>query len=82
MRSPSTLMFVLKFYGLPFVGGLVLLACGIYGAISFTPDPPGQAWESLANQFGYWPYFIGIVVGAGMAVYGWRMGSNLRYGPR
>lgn len=80
MKPPSTLAFVLRFYGLEFVGGLATLILALFGLDNFTPDPPDLPFESLISMLGVWPYLVGIAAGAFFAVYAWRRGSALRNG--
>ena len=80
MKQPSTLAFVLRIYGLEFVGGLVMLILGLFGLLNFTPDPPELPYEPLVSMLGIWPYEIAIAVGSFYAGRAWRRGSALRNG--
>ena len=80
MRTPSTLAFVLRWHGLQFIGGLAVLVLGGLGWASFTPDPPGLAYQSGVDMVGTWPYLIACVIGAGNALRAWSKGSRQRFG--
>ncbi|MGM3413085.1 hypothetical protein KXR69_26200 [Ralstonia holmesii] len=80
MKSPSTLAFVLRWHGLEFIGGIAALILGLLGLLNFKPDPPGQAFQSLPDMLGIWPYMLSMAVGAFMTVRAWRRGSALRNG--
>ncbi|RTL42954.1 MAG: hypothetical protein EKK53_11165 [Burkholderiales bacterium] len=80
MNPPSTLAFVLRFYGFSFVGGLAVLALSIVGLVNFTPDPPELPYESLVSMLGIWPYVIAMPLGSFMAARAWLRGSALRNG--
>ena len=80
MKLPSTLAFVLRWRGLEFIGGVVALILGLLGLLTFQPDPPGLASQSLADMLGIWPYVLCMAVGVFLTVRAWRRGSAIRNG--
>ncbi len=80
MNKMSTLGLVLRWYGLEFGSGMTALILSALGLMNFKPDPPGIAYQSLADMLGIWPYVLGMAVGAFTAGRAWRRASAFRKG--
>jgi hypothetical protein len=80
MRSPGTLLFVLRWYAFPFFTGLLVLALGAYGLWNFSAGPSHADYASLTELYGK-PIFGGaFIVGLALTGYAWKQGSELRSG--
>ena len=80
MNQMSTLRLVLRLQPLEFLAGVAALILGALGMMTFKPDPPGLAYQSLGDMLGIWPYVLGMAVGTFVAGRAWCRASAFRKG--
>lgn len=80
MKTPGTLLFVLRWFSQQFSMGFLLLVLGALGLYSYEPDPIDLPVQSLVGMLGPWPYLTGVALGGANAVIAWRNGAWLRRG--
>ncbi|EMJ7039731.1 MULTISPECIES: hypothetical protein [Pseudomonadota] len=80
MKKIPTLLFVLRWYGLQFLAGIVMVFAGAYGYMQDQADNPDSPYQSVVGMLGPWPYIAAVVVGALFAGVAWWRGSKLRAG--
>ena len=78
MRHPSTLLLVIRFFPIPFVGGILFAALALYGLMTFHPTPAYMGVSNLSDTIGEPGYFLGLLTGLWFVVWAWNKAARVR----